>query len=64
MLHRDKGGKQGALSALSNTSLLEAEMQNSGGFSCWFLPDIKAKVPVTPSLETEITHLCVSVSRK
>ena len=64
MLHREKGGKQGALSALSNISSLEIELQNSGGFSFWFLPDIKEKVRVTPSLETEITHLCVLVSRK
>lgn len=52
MLHNDKDGKQGALFACSNKSLLEREMQNSGEFSFWFLPGIK-KTPnlcVTPSL--------------
>lgn len=33
MLHNDKDGKQGALFACSNKSLLETEMQNSGEFS-------------------------------
>lgn len=64
MLYNDNDGKQGALFARSNKSLLETEMLNSDKFSFWFLPGIKKGMCYSMAASTEIIHVCVSVSRK
>lgn len=64
MLYNDNDGKQGALFARSNKSLLETEMLNSDEFAFWFLPGIKKGMCYSMAVSIEIIHVCVSVSRK
>lgn len=64
MLYNDKDGKQGALFARSNKSLLENSSLFSISVSFWFLPGIKKGMCYSMAVSTEIIHVCVSVSRK